>query len=111
MNQNIEVISSNLWAVRFSLIPFIKEIYYEPKPNVKSEDDFGFITKQRVFILNRECKWYPKLKEIFPALMRKPTLLLKTEYKKISRRKPKNMNEAVYQIMIKVELRRRAERG
>ncbi len=111
MNQNIEVINKYLWAVKFSSIPFIKEIYYEPKPDVKCEDDFGFITKQRVLVLNKECKWYPILKEIFPVLMIKSNPILKTEIKRMKNQKPQNINEAVYQIMIKVELRRRKERG
>ena len=36
-NPNIEVINKNLWAVRFSLIPFIPQISYKPDPSVPLE--------------------------------------------------------------------------
>ena len=40
-NPNIEIINKNLWAVRFSLIPFIPQISY--KPDLWNEGDRGFL--------------------------------------------------------------------
>ena len=36
-NPNIEIINKNLWAVRFSLIPFIPQISYKPNPSIPLE--------------------------------------------------------------------------
>lgn len=111
MNENIEVISPYLWAVDFKLLPQIKEIYYEGKPGVSIEDDFGFITKQKVFVLNKINKFYPKLKEILPQMMKKSKEVLKMEYHKLSHKSKRSVDEEIYYIAIRVELRRRKERG
>lgn len=111
MNENIEVISPYLWAVDFNLLPFIKEIYYEGKLNASIEDDFGFITKQKIFVLNKINKFYPKLKELLPKMMNKPKAILKMEYHKLSHKNRRTVDEEIYHIMIRVELRRRKERG
>lgn len=37
-NPHIEVLNKNLWAVRFSLIPFMSQISYKPDPEAVMKD-------------------------------------------------------------------------
>lgn len=36
-NPHIEVLNKNLWAVRFSLLPYIPQISYKPDPSIPLE--------------------------------------------------------------------------
>ena len=51
MNKNIEVINKHLWAVKFSLLPFIKEIEYRPVESIPIEEEPGRIAEGGILIL------------------------------------------------------------
>lgn len=58
-NPNIEIINKNLWAVRFSLIPFIPQISYEPDPDVPVDQVPGQLAPGGLMILNKDYRRLP----------------------------------------------------
>ena len=62
-NPNIEVINKNLWAVRFSLIPFIPQISYKPDPEVPANQVPGQFGPDGIMVLNKDFKHYELVKK------------------------------------------------
>lgn len=69
-NPNIEVINKNLWAVRFSLIPFIPQISYKPDPSVPLEQVPGQFGPDGIMILNKDFKHFELVKKATEAVMK-----------------------------------------
>lgn len=106
MNRNIEVINENLWAVRFSLIPFIKEIEYSPDPNIPAYEEAARVTKGGLMILNKDHKGYRFLKDIMIKIMRKSEKKIKKELNKIEALKSNDNAQILYMFCLKSELER-----
>lgn len=111
MNQNIEVINKNLWAVRFSLLPMIKEIQYEPVSDILLHEQSGSITDNGIMILNKEYPGYQIYKEWIPKIMKKKNKQLKREIKNAGMIKLKTDWQVLYATMLKVEQERRGKEG
>lgn len=77
-NPNIEIISKNLWAVRFSLIPFIPQISYTPDPEVAIEQVPGQFGPDGIMILNKDFKHFELVRKATRAVMKlKPRQIMK----------------------------------
>ncbi len=111
MNQNIEVINKNLIAVRFTLLPLIKEIDYEPATVIPLQDQSGTISDDGIIILNKEHLGYRVYKEWIPKIMKKKTKQLKKEIRNSEMIKNKTDWQVVYAAMLKVETERREKEG
>lgn len=111
-NNNIEVINKHLWAVKFSLLPFIQEIDYKPDPEVPAYEEFGRVTNDGLLILNKDYPGFRILKDLLPKLMKKKDKQLNSEVKKLLDLKNKTDWQNAYAAMLQVEMERRVkERG
>ena len=111
MNKNIEVINKNLIAVRFSLIPLIKELDYKPDESIPLNMHPGVNSENGILILNKEYPWYELLKEWMPKLMKKKDKQLNKEIKATKFLKNMTDWQVVYASMLQVELERRTKKG
>lgn len=109
MNKNIEVINERLWAVRFSLLQYIKEIEYEPDPEMPLEEEPLRISKEGILILNKDYKVYSLLREFFPKLMKRPRSELFKELERSALNKMESLRNCIYHIAITLEIQRRNE--
>lgn len=107
MNKNIDVINKKLIAVRFSLLPFIKEIEYKPDDEVEAYEEFGRVTNEGVLILNKDYPGFNILKEWMPKLMKKKKKHLTKELKAAQALKNKTDWQMAYTGMLQVEKERR----
>ncbi len=108
MNQNIEVINSKLWAVRFSLLQYIREIEYKPDPQFKtSDEEFGRISKEGILILNKDHKAFSLIKEFLPNLMKRSMAYLIGQSK--GKIKGNQLRDYVYKITVMLEIQRRKQ--
>lgn len=109
MNKNIEVINLNLYALRFSLIPFIKEITYKPDEEIPAYQEPLRLDKGNgIILLNKDHAGYELLKDAMIKAMKKKNngelerclLLLKS-------RKNKDNGTIIYEAALRCELERR----
>lgn len=109
MNHNIEIINSKLWTLKFSLIPFIKEINYRDK----ASDDMPMyeepcrITNEGMIILNKDNRLYNIIK---PRIIEAMKLKDKKLNKKLeSLKQIKNMSpvQLSYAFAFQIEFERR----
>ena len=70
MNKNIEVINDKLIAVKFSMIPLIKEIQWKPDDSIPLEEQFGTISDDGILILNKDYSGYKLLSEGIMQIMK-----------------------------------------
>lgn len=112
MNQNIEIINKQLWAVKFSFLPFISEIDYKPDVEVPAFEEFGRATNEGILILNKDYPGYRIFKEWMPRLMKKKDKVLNKEIKASQALNNKTDWQTAYAAMLQVEAERRMkERG
>ena len=107
MNQNIEVINSKLWAVRFSLLQYIQEIEYKPDPEFATDREFGRISKDGILVLNKDFSGYKWIMKFLPNLMRKSNKYLFKELKKHRPVKHDEVEDIVYKSCLVMEIERR----
>ena len=69
-NPNVEIINKYLWAVRFSLIPFIPQISYKPDPAVPLEQVPGQFGPDGIMILNKDHKFYDLFRKCAVSAMK-----------------------------------------
>lgn len=110
MNKNIEVINKDLLAVKFSLLPFIKEIDYTPDEEIPAYEEFGRVTGEGILILNKDYPAFRIFKEWMPRLMKKKDKLLNKEIKATEALKNKTDWQVAYSAMLQVELERRTKK-
>lgn len=110
MNHNIEVINENLWAVRFSLIPFIKEIEYVSDEIIPAYQEPCRMTNAALLILNKDNKGYELLKDIMTKVMKKSDRQLKKELNLNMVLKKKDIFKTLYSFALRTEMERRAKK-
>ena len=69
-NPNIEIITPDLWAVRFSLIPMIPQIDFEMKIDIPIRNLPGQLSHSGVMVLNKDFVFYPDMKKVYQSVMR-----------------------------------------
>lgn len=112
MNHNIEIINDKLYAVKFTLIPFIKEINYTPEPNTKAFTEPLRISDKGIIILNKDHKVYKILKALILKVMKYKDKKLERKLKPMSGMKSNNVMRLCYAIALQAELeRRQKEKG
>ena len=82
-NPNIEIINPNLWAVRFSLIPLIPQISFNPKFDVPLNNVPGQISPSGVMVLNKDFILYPDFKKMYHSVMRMKNRELRQQHLKM----------------------------
>lgn len=107
MNKNIEIINDNLIAVKFSMIPWIKEIDYKPDGVIPAHEEFGRVTSDGVLLLNKDYPGFKIFKEWMPKLMKKNDKQLKKEIKAGKELNNKTDWQTAYSAMLQVEFERR----
>ncbi|MBY0124495.1 hypothetical protein [Bacillus sp. S/N-304-OC-R1] len=107
MNKNIEVINKHLWAVKFSLIPYIPQIDYVSDSNTPAYQEPGRITNDGVMLLNKEYKGYKLFRDLYENTMKKTNRQLKKELFVGNAIKNKTPYQIMCYSMIEVELERR----
>ena len=110
MNKNIEVIAPDIWAVRFSLIPFIVEIDYKPDSSVVAYEEPVRVSNDGIIILNKDNQLFEILKSQFPKTMKKKDKQLKKELNYLKLVKNKTDYHWIYLGMIETEMQRRLKR-
>ena len=108
MNKNIEVINCKLWAVNFSLIPYIEEVSYTPDPNYKPYTEIGrMLDNQGVILLNKDHAGYQLSKKFLLEAMGYSNIRLKRIAKRQQIKKSKNPIDLLAHATYRVELERR----
>ena len=107
MNRNIEVLASNLWALKFSYIPFIAEIEYTPLEGVQKYEEFGNITPDGILLLNKDNRGYLYVKNIFLDLTKMNAGRLKRLKQKLEVKAQRDTQEEVLFWCVSSEIIRR----
>ena len=106
-NSHIEVLNKNLWAVRFSLIPFIPQISYKPDPSVPLEQVPGQFGPDGIKVLNKDFKHFELVKKATEAVMKLKPRQIEKELDSL-RRSPQNQPlQVIYRYCLLAELERR----
>lgn len=106
MNQNIEVINENLWAINFYYHPYILELEYTgDQENLDLK--VASYTNDGKIILNKHNEIYPTLKKFVPALMKNTDDDLE---KKLfgMKNKIRDSYEELYMFCLELEINRRS---
>ncbi len=106
-NPNIEIINRNLWAVRFSLIPLIPQLSYKPDPEVSLEQLPGQLTPDGLMILNKDFKFYEKMRVITLNVMKMNDRVIRKEIIEMGKTPANNPVNVMYQYCLKAEMERR----
>lgn len=108
INKNIEVINNNLYALRFGLIPFIKEIEYTPYEEIPQYEEPIRIDKANgVIILNKDHKGYELIKDAMIMAMNKKNIQLEKNLLTLKRLKNKDNLQIILESAYTIELERR----
>jgi hypothetical protein len=105
MNQNIEVINENLWAVNFYYLRYIPELEY-----TGSNEDFSKIasyTNDGKTLLNKHNELYPTLKTFIPRLMKNTDADLELKIYGM-KNKTRDSYEEFYMFALELEINRRS---
>lgn len=107
-NPNIEIINRHLWAVRYTLIPVIPQINYKPDPHVPIDRIPAQLSPDGIIVLNKDFKYYERLKNSMPYIMRVSRKRLKKEQDDFMKSNPAmSVENVLYQFMVSIELCRR----
>lgn len=106
-NSNIEIINKNLWAVRFSLIPMIPQMSWEPDPKIPAEKTPFQLSPTGIMVLNKDFKQYTQIKNCLPALMKLKPKALKSEFNMVNALKNQSSNSVIYRLCLQMETMRR----
>lgn len=107
-NPNIEVLTPKLYAVRFSLIPMIPQISWNPDPSINWDQTYcQFTADYQVVFLNKDFKFFELVKRAYISIIRMKPKQIRKELSKIGNH-PKNTPwDIVYWGCLKGELERR----
>ena len=106
-NPNIEVINKNLWAVRFSLIPFMSQISYKPDPEVLIEQVPGQFGPDGIMVLNKDFKHYELVRKATDAVMKLKPRQIRKELDNLGRFPANQPRQVIYRYCLMAELERR----
>ena len=106
-NPNIEIINKNLWAVRFSLIPFIPQISYEPDPDVPVDWVSGQLAPGGLMILNKDYRQYERVKRASVSAMNLKTRQINKELDDLARDPVNSPMQVIWRYCLLAELERR----
>ena len=106
-NPNIDIINKSLWAVRFSLIPFIQQISYKPDPSVPLEQVPGQFGPDGIMILNKDFKHFELVKRTTKAVMKLKTRQINKELDSLHRFPTNQPLQVIYRYCLLAELERR----
>lgn len=106
-NPNIEIINKNLWAVRFSLIPFIPQISYKPDPNVPVDRVPGEMAPGGLMILNKDYRQYERVKRATISAMNLKTRQINKELDDLARDPVNSPMQVIWRYCLLAELERR----
>lgn len=106
-NPNIEIINKYLWAVRFSLIPFIPQISYKPDPSVPLEQVPGQFGPDGIMILNKDFKHFELVKKATEAVMKLKNRQIKKELDSLHHFPQNQPLQVIYRYCLLAELERR----
>ena len=108
MNRNIEIIvPGKLAAVKFSWIPFIKEIVYTPDAKIPAYSETCRITDDGILLLNKDRPGYEILKDIFQRVVPLSRKQLRYQYTKIKGKSHCSSYDELYMLCIEAEQERR----
>ncbi|WP_050618735.1 hypothetical protein [Intestinimonas massiliensis (ex Afouda et al. 2020)] len=106
-NPNIDIINKNLWAVRFSLIPFIPQISYNPDPSIPLEQVPGQFGPDGIMILNKDFKHYELVKKATEAVMKLKSRQINKELDSLHHSPANQPLQVIYRYCLLAELERR----
>lgn len=106
-NPNIEIINKYLWAVRFSLIPFIPQISYKPDPSVPLEQVPGQFGPDGIMILNKDYRYFEIVKKGAESVMKLKTRQIEKELNSLRRSHSNQPLQVIYRYCLLAELERR----
>jgi len=111
LNKNIEIINKNLWAVRFSWLPWISDINIELDPSIPVEHEVCRIADNGILILNADNPMFPLYKEQFPIFQKKKTDKLQQKINMLKSLKTRNQGQELYLAIGMIELNCRKKKG
>ena len=106
-NPNIKIINKYLWAVRFSLIPFIPQISYKPDPSVPLEQVPGQFGPDGIMILNKDYRYFEIVKKGAESVMKLKTRQIEKELNSLHRSHSNQPLQVIYRYCLLAELERR----
>lgn len=106
-NPNIEIINKNLWAVRFSLIPFIPQISYEPDPDVPVDRVPGQLAPGGLMILNKDYRQYERVKRATISAMSLKPRQINKELDALAHDPVNSPMQVIWRYCLLAELERR----
>lgn len=109
LNRNIEVINPNLYALKFSHIPYIKEIDYKPYEDIPAYHEPMRIDRANgIILINKDHAGYELVKNALVRAMSKPKNgQLERELLLLKKQKNKDKYTIFYESALMVELERR----
>ena len=108
MNQNVEVILPELWAVNSKWIElgWIKEL--SPISDFgNSKNKYASLTNDGVLILKKESEFYPILKKFIPRIMKYTDQELQYRSREMEQKENPNGYEKIYLNCMQWEIKRR----
>lgn len=106
MNQNIEVINENLWAVNSSYIRmgYIQELTLLPE---QTDNPYASLTNEGIMILKKESEFYPILKKLLVKIMGHSDEQLTCAVQKMRKVSKPDAYEKMYLNVLEWEIKRR----
>lgn len=115
-NANIEVLTENLWAVRFSLIPLIPQLnlIHKEGTDTLSTSDFRDLPCQfgpdGIMVLNKDFRWYDTVRKTMLKVMRMSTWKIVKELSPAALRAADTPQKVIRQYCLQAETERRKQR-
>lgn len=108
-NHNFETINKNLWAVRFSLIPFIPQISVSVNYTDNLSKEQFLLLESGLLLLNKDAKTYSLLKAAFVGVMKLKPRQIQRELNlySIGALKKNDPKSLIYHAALLVEKERR----
>lgn len=108
-NSHIEVINKNLWAVRFSLIPFIPQINVSSDYTDNLNQEKFLLLDNGIVVLNKDDSMYLLLKTAFKAVMKLNSRQITKELNlyAVGALKKTSSKSIVHHAVLKIEQERR----
>ena len=91
MNQNIEIISKNLWAVKFNWLPWIPEIQLKLDPSIPINEQILAVSDKGIIVLNADNQFLLLYKNNLRYLQKLKPKVLRNELFSYERIKKKEV--------------------